>query len=196
MRKKCNIISIYLREREGGKDRMRTIPMTQNIVAFKEINKQSAVDEYTEYFDWLQSNLDSDYSAVLNNNLEFLEMMYQEELCKLRSELNVDKCWNKLVLIDKNEKKCKKLRTFISNSKDIYSAINCLRDKQNLYIHFDNLGSWYSAQIDSTNKVLNKLSNSIQKKRDINTTVNYRVYVDANENYCVLLSGIPKREDK
>lgn len=162
MRKICNVktIHIYSNDKKGGRNMIRTsYGMLSSIVGVREFTKRSSVDEYSEYYNWIHSNLSRDEYAVKKNKLEFLEMTFRALLKKWQEEMNIERCLKKLNLIDKNNTNREKLKKFIENSKDIYDAISSESNHiEELYFYYDDLSSWYWAQIDSTNKVLEKLS--------------------------------------
>lgn len=133
----------------------------QSIVKITEYSRQSSIDDYSCFFDWLQSNLEKDYESVIQKRLVFLKEMYDKLVLELNHELNVEVCIDRLILIDTCEENRKKLKKYMDNTKEIYEYINSSEVQENYYRHYDNLGSWYSAQIDSTNRVLNKLSSTL-----------------------------------
>lgn len=197
MKKICNNIALYVITNERGGYIMKTNYAPQpSYVKVTEYKRQSSVDDYSEYFDWLHSSLKQDNQIVLREKLHFLQKVYEELLCRLEKELSIEKYWRLLLSIDKNEKNKNKLKKYIHNTKDIYNGINGFEIHSDFYNHYDNLSSWYSAQIDSTNRVLDKLSKSSCRNQYNKNTMEHVCYTVINGNYQVIIYGNTKLNDK
>lgn len=165
MKKICNIVSIFLKTKEKGGSYLKTnYEVGPEVVYVKEFTNQSVVDDYSEYYEWLHSSLEADSRFVIQESLDFLDKTYENLLDDMEERISLGKCCKRLLVIDKHEKTKLKMQKYIDNTKKIYDSISSVKDHDNYYKYYDDLGSWYCAQIDSTDRVLEKLSASFLKK--------------------------------
>lgn len=186
------LLSNQKKKNEGGDENMRMFSVTPQVVTKVEmVNRtNTAVECYSEFYEWLSQNVTKDREVVLQKKLRYLEETYEELLSRVNHELDVSNKWEQLILINMCEECLKKLRRFLKNIMCIYEAINGIEVKDEFYAQYDDLGSWYSAQFDSTSRVLEKLSCKATSKNDKFNSTEYKdvMIYKIQDEYCVIVN--------